>query len=669
MLSSRSGVLVVDDDDCVREVVMEALEPLARECLPFAGGDELLAHLQTRIPELIILDLMMPGMSGLDLIRTIRGQEHLNSVPIVVLTGVTTEEVALAFTAGADDYVTKPFRKDELLARVRRQLHVRGRFDQLTSREQDLEAVVDLVQRMAQPEEIRSVLQQAVLRVAELWHAERVSLVFAPNDGQSAYVVVSSDDAQLKDVPIRLSDYPELAHCIESRSLVFIENTHQSDLLDGVPSRASLPFLSAALAPITDTGGALGAVFVRSRGMRSSDWARLHLLSAIGHTAGIAIRNARMVQNLRAESQESTAARLQAERRMRFFQPYAEFFKNSAEGMVVIDAAGRILFANPSARALAGDSALLEGTSVTQFLVEDELPKVNRLAQAFRSGVFPTGIDIKIRARGEELLLNVNSSATLRSEGGVLLTFRDVTRERETERELTQTKVFLERLIDSSVDAIVSADLEGRVLVFNRAAARIFGYEPSFVIGQMSVERLYPPSVARQVMKRIRSAEHGGPDRLENYQVDMMDRLGRKIPVSISAALIYEKGLPVGSVGIFKDIREQLRMEAHLHAAQEELKEQEKSMAVAQLAGAAAHELNQPLTNVIAYAELLERKVPADSPLREATRVIVDQAERMANIVRQIGRITKYETKSYVGQAQILDLEKSAGDPPTPEGK
>ncbi|MEN9579746.1 MAG: Family ership [Pseudomonadota bacterium] len=663
MLKPRSGILVVDDDDCVRQVVIEAIAPLAKEAVPFGSGDDLLAHLKDHLPELILLDLMMPGLSGLEVLREVRSQEQFASVPIVVLTGITTEEVALAFAAGADDYVTKPFQHNELLARVRRQLHAGERLAELAQREQDLEGVVELVQRMAQPEDIRSVLAQVVARVAALWPADRVSVVLARDDAQDAFVVVSSDDPLLQDLPIQLSDYPELQHCLQSLTPIFIADTRRCALLSAISPRAQLPFQSTAVAPITHAETALGALFVRSSKPRAQAWARLPLLSTIGHAAGAAIANARLFRSLKQESRESIAARLQAERRMRLFQPYAEFFKNSAEGMVVIDSVGRILFANPRAREIAGESALLEGANVAEFILDDELPKAHRLAQSFKDGVFPTAVDLRIRTAGAERILNVNSSATLRSEGGVLLTFRDVTQERETERELTQTKVFLERLIDSSVDAIVSANLEGRVLVFNRAASRIFGYEPSDVVGEMSVERLYPPHVAREVMKRIRGPEHGGPDRLEDYQVDMLDRFGRTVPVSISASLIYEDGKPVGSVGIFTDIREQLRMEAHLREAQNELKEQEKSMAVAQLAGATAHELNQPLTSVIAYAELLQRKVAEDSKLRDTAQVIVEEAERMANIVRQIGRITKYETKTYVGQAQILDLQKATGEP------
>jgi PAS domain S-box-containing protein len=238
--------------------------------------------------------------------------------------------------------------------------------------------------------------------------------------------------------------------------------------------------------------------------------------------------------------------------------------------------------------------------------------------------------------------------------------------ERATEIELRRTTEFLERVIDSSVDAIVSSDMTGRVLIFNRAAARIFGYEPADVVGRLSVERLYPEGVARKVMRKIRSPEHGGPYRLEDYRVDMMGSRGETIPVNISAALIMDNDKPIGSVGIFTDVREKLRMEARLSSAQAELREQEKSLALAELAGTTAHELNQPLTGVIGYAELLMRQLTADSPLYAAAEVILSESQRMAGIVRKIGKITRYETRSYLGGTKILDLDKAAPESTDP---
>jgi len=140
----------------------------------------------------------------------------------------------------------------------------------------------------------------------------------------------------------------------------------------------------------------------------------------------------------------------------------------------------------------------------------------------------------------------------------------------------------------------------------------------------------------------------------------MLNSDGEPMQVQLSASLVIDNGHPIGSVGIFTDIREKLRMEARLSMAQEELRSREKQAIVAELAGAAAHELNQPLTSVIGYAELLRRQLENHPQLSYAASVIVGESERMAEIVRKVGKITKYETKSYVGAAKILDLEKAS---------
>ena len=109
-----------------------------------------------------------------------------------------------------------------------------------------------------------------------------------------------------------------------------------------------------------------------------------------------------------------------------------------------------------------------------------------------------------------------------------------------------------------------------------------------------------------------------------------------------------------------------MRVEHQLAQAQEKLAISEKQAVVAELAGATAHELNQPLTSVMGNAELLLRKLPSDSPLHHSAAVIHGQAERMAEIVRKIGRLTRYETKSYVGDQRILDLDRASGGEQSP---
>jgi PAS domain S-box-containing protein len=260
-------------------------------------------------------------------------------------------------------------------------------------------------------------------------------------------------------------------------------------------------------------------------------------------------------------------------------------------------------------------------------------------------------------------VLSVSFGSVLHEDGGaILVSFRDVTAERATEAELTKTKNFLERVIESSADAIVSADTNGLVLLYNRAAERTFGHPAGEVVGRRNARDLYPPGLAREIMRLIRSNEHGVPGRLEGYRTEVLARDGARIPVLLSAALILDHGEPVGSVGVLTDLRERLRMEARLEEAQEELRAREKQAIVAELAGAAAHELNQPLTSVIGYADIIRRRVGAESPVANAAAVILEEASRMADIVRKIGKITRYETKTYVGTAKIIDLDRASDD-------
>ena len=160
----------------------------------------------------------------------------------------------------------------------------------------------------------------------------------------------------------------------------------------------------------------------------------------------------------------------------------------------------------------------------------------------------------------------------------------------------------------------------------------------------------------------LRSKGHGGPGRLEPVRLEAIDKQGNVFPISITAATIYENGKAVATFGIFTDLRDRVRVEEQLAQAQEKLALSEKQSLVAELAGATAHELNQPLTSIMGYAELLQRKLDDGSPGHRAASVIHSETQRMAEIVRKIGRLTRYETKSYVGEARILDLDRASAD-------
>ncbi|MFZ5892207.1 MAG: PAS domain S-box protein [Myxococcota bacterium] len=659
-----SPILVVDDDAVSRHVLSRTLADAGLLACTLSSGAEAIAWLEHNVPRALLLDLVMEAPDGYDVLAHIRSRPSLRDVPVVVLTALESdEEIERVFAAGADDYVHKPFRPAELIARIRSQTRLREYVEQLNRRERGQETVLELTQKLASTLDVRDILFTVVKRLAEIARVDRCSIVLFGESGQLGYVIATSDDARLRDLPIELAKYPELREVFATGRSLVIRDAESHPLLEVVrrdePARG---FNSLALVPIVHEQGPLGVLFLRARSKAEFSDHELSLVSTVANATGIALSNARILSNLRAETEQSTYARVEAERRVQLFQRYADFFESAADGMVVIDRAGIVMFANPRARELTGFSETeLLGLSFAKLLDEGGAERAARLLRGFQDGVYPRGADLTIRKRGGgQLTANVSFSSVLHEDNAVLFSFRDVTQERRTAVELTQTKEFLESVIDSSVDGIVSANLRGTVLLFNRAAARIFGYRAEDVIGKLRVDRLYPPGGARDVMRRILDPAINGYGRLQDFRVDMLGRDGRTIPVQLSASLVLDNGRPIGSVGIFTDIRDKLRIQAELERAQDELRAHEKQAIVAELAGAAAHELNQPLTSVIGYAELLRHRLASSPEHLSALQIIIDQAERMAEIVRKVGRITKYETKNYVGDAKILDLEKAS---------
>ncbi len=651
-------ILIVDDDTVSRHVLCQAL---AQAQLPFeaaASGTEALEVIGRIKPSVVVLDLVMPAPDGYEVLRTLRANAETKDLPVVVLTALDAEnEVARAFESGADDFVRKPFKAVELVARVRGQLRLHNAVAELAKKEKDAQVVLELTQALASSLDFRDILYTVVQRIAEVAKVDRASIVLVREHSQIGYVVAASDDDKLRDLPIDLGQYPEIRQVLTTGEPLVIPDTTAHPL--GIDQHAGGKFSSLAILPIIYEGRPMGVLFLRSAHVFAFAERELALCSTIANAMAIALRNARVLQSLRDQTQQVTVARFEAERRLKSLQRYADFFESSADGIVVIDTDGRLLFSNPKAREITGyGEEELRGRPLGDLFASEDVGLAKDLRAAFAQGHFPRGVDIRVRRKeGSLLTLSINFSSVLREEGVVLCNFRDVTAERAVEAELVKTRNFLRRVIDSSVDAIVSADMRGRVLVFNRAAERIYGMSTGEILGT-NVRALYPSGIAESVMKAIRQ----GGGRVEGMRTEVVAVDGERVPVTVSAALLYEGDTPVGSVGIFTDLREKVRMEQKLAEAQEQLLAQERQAIVAELAGAAAHELNQPLTSVMGYAELLRRKLDVESPGFAAAEVIFKEAERMAEIVRKIGKITKYETKSYVGQARILDLDKASAD-------
>ncbi len=120
---SKANILVVDDEEDIRELVQLHLDREGYRVLTCETGEQALAMARSKTPDLVVLDLMLPGMDGLEVCKRLKADSALQQIPVVMLTAKGEEsDIVAGLELGADDYITKPFSGKVLVARVRRLL-------------------------------------------------------------------------------------------------------------------------------------------------------------------------------------------------------------------------------------------------------------------------------------------------------------------------------------------------------------------------------------------------------------------------------------------------------------------------------------------------------------------------------------------------------------------
>jgi two-component system phosphate regulon response regulator PhoB len=116
----RAKILIVDDESAIRQMVCLALSQSNYDCIEAADTSEAQAKILANMPDLILLDWMLPGLSGVEYSRRLRREKLTRDIPIIMLTARTEEHDKVAgLDSGADDYITKPFSTRELLSRIK----------------------------------------------------------------------------------------------------------------------------------------------------------------------------------------------------------------------------------------------------------------------------------------------------------------------------------------------------------------------------------------------------------------------------------------------------------------------------------------------------------------------------------------------------------------------
>lgn len=213
---------------------------------------------------------------------------------------------------------------------------------------------------------------------------------------------------------------------------------------------------------------------------------------------------------------------------------------------------------------------------------------------------------------------------------------------------LQRSNALLRNLIRSSIDGVIAADLDGKLIIFNDAASKITGYSEEDALQSMDIRDLYHKrEIAYDVITKLRGDMHGGPGKLRSYQVEVRNKNGETIPISLNAAIVYEDGQEVATIGFFHDLREAIKMMEKMDKIQLQLLQSEKMASLGKLAAGVAHQLNNPLGGITLFTRLLMEEYDLPDNARADLERILKDAERCRDTVKELLEFTR-QTRHFV---------------------
>ena len=209
------------------------------------------------------------------------------------------------------------------------------------------------------------------------------------------------------------------------------------------------------------------------------------------------------------------------------------------------------------------------------------------------------------------------------------------------EEKLQRSNAFLEKLLQSAVDCVVAADMSGKIFLFNESAVELFGYSLEEALSDLNVRDIYPGDGAYEVMKAMRDESYGGKGRLITYHTNALVKSGEQIPISLYAAVIYEDGEEIASIGFFHDLRDRIRIRKELENTQVQLLQAEKMASLGKLAAGVAHQINNPLGGITLFAKLILEEYDLEEGVKNDIERILKDADRCRNIVKELLEFTR----------------------------
>ena len=611
-------ILVIDDEESIRNMLKMVLEADGYVVFTAEDGPHGLEVFKKHSPEIVLLDVRMPGMDGVEVLRRIRAVEP--DAEVIIVTGHGDMEMAVeCLRKDASNFLTKPVSDEVLTHALKRSLERLAMKQKIKAYTTNLETLV----REANVE-----LEKAYRFRENLIENSPDAIVSVRKGGE---ILIFNSAAE------RLLGYTK-------REIVGKMNI--VDLY--VPGEAKEVMKDLR----SDDFGDRGIVQKREMHLLDKDGNQIpvNLSAAILYEGGREAGSVGIFTDLRKTKE--------LERQLRSELEFREnLIESSPDAIISVRNDGEIALWNSAAERLLGykKEDVIGKVKIASLYRPEE---AKRIMEDMRSNNYGGPGLIQKREMtvldkwGNEIPVYLSAAILYQDgeEAGSVGFLTDLRERKVLEKQLVNTLLLRDNLIENSPSATIFIRKGGMISIFNSAAEKLLGYKKEEVIGKMSVEAFYPREVAKQVMKELRSDEYGGPGILERREMSLKDKFGNEIPVYLYAAIVYEDGKEAGSVGIVTDQRERKELERALMRS-------EKLSSLGKLSAGIAHEINQPLTGVLTFASLLQKKYKDDDPTRKDLEIIVRETKRILGIVQRVldfARETPLKKKALQIQ-QIVD--------------
>ena len=605
-------VLVIDDDPDVALIARLQLE-LAGLTVTVAGSAaEGVSHARAAVPDLVVLDWMLPDGDGMDVLRELRADPGTAGVPVVMVTARSHEsDQRQAWEAGVAGYVVKPFDGPALVGCVREVLGASAEL--LEDRRRD--ALRQLDARRERPSD----------RMSSLVEHTAVSIATTSLDG-----VVATWNGGAEAL------YGYRAEEIVGRSIGMLAPEARHDDLVHALERV------AAGAPVAD----IDARHLRKDGSTVSVSACVSpIRDAAGHITGASIISRDVTARKARESL------------------YRGLLEAAPDAMVVVDDRGRIELANVQAEALFGYTRdELVGQPIEVLVPEEHRGthpgRRDRYFAEARTRPMGQGIDLAARRKDGSVFPAEISLSAIDTEDGRLVSaaIRDV-----SERKAAEAR--FRGLVDAAPDAMVIVDRDGRIELVNSQAEAMFGYERGELLDR-AVEVLVPPRFRGQHPGHRQAYVDAPKVRPMGAGLELfaLRKDGTEFPVEISLSPLLSAGRVSISAAI-RDVSARKRAEAVQAAAFEAEREAARQLREvdrmrSDFLSTVSHELRTPLTAIRGFADLLVEQWDATPPEQRLAHVgrIAAAGLRLDRLIQDLLDFTRLERGHLAIDVKAMDL-------------